>query len=161
MNNLSNKVNKALSFVCYFSVVVFSVGCSDDEVTPECGCDSETISNVPNEDLGVPIKEQTTGLLYYKGPEMMDRYLNDPQYSNSFWIFQGTPGCYNCQRHLVICNENLLPDELNNLKNTTDSIPVVFNGELKRLCTEPFIAPGDYFYTEIKLNTIESTIGTD
>ena len=161
MKSVSSKGNNTLLFVFYFSIAVFYVSCSDDEAPTECGCESETVSIVPNEDVNVTIKEQTTGFLYYRRPDMMDRFFDDPNYSNKFWIFQGTPGCYNCQRHLVICNENMLPGELNNLRNTTDSIPIVFTGELKYLCTEPFIAPADYFYAEIKLNTIESNLGAD
>jgi len=157
MNNLSKKLIKVLTFIFYFGIIIFCVSCKDDDdVLPECGCESPTFSSIPNEKLGVPIEEQTTGYLYFKRPEIMDRYLNDPQFNNQFWIFQGTRGCYNCQRHLIICNENVLTDELNNLRNNTDSIRVVFSGDLKRSCTEPFIAPADYFYATIKLNTIEN-----
>lgn len=43
---------------------------------------------------------------------------------------------------------------LKNLKNADDSISVNFTGELKLLCVEPFIAPGDYYYSGIKISSI-------
>ena len=148
MKNLIQRLKTGITTVFYLSLILAITACSDDEGTVECGCESPTT-------LVITDKDQRGGYLYYKHPELMDNYLDDLQYSNRFWIFLGTPGCYNCQKHLIICNEAVLSNEFDFLKKSNDSIPVRFAGELKTLCTEPFITPADYFYAEIKLESIE------
>lgn len=143
-----------LKMICFLGVVFLFSSCSDDDKTSECGCNSETKSNIPNDETQAPIEDQIKGLLYYKTPENTDQFLNDPKFNNQFWIFQGIDGCVNCQRHFIICNEDFLGNEFDFLKNNNDSIPVRFTGELKYLCTEPFIAPADYFYSGIKVSQL-------
>ncbi len=146
----------SFTVICCLGFTLLFNGCKDNDTPPDCGCESETLATIPNEEIQeVPIEEQKSGLLYYKHPENIDEFLDDEQYNNRFWIFQGTEGCYNCQRHFIVCNESFLDTEYDYLKTVYDSIPIRFTGSLKLPCSEPFIAPGDYFYAEIKLNSIE------
>ena len=155
MKELSNKMKAISILICFFIITLFN-SCNNDDSPPNCGCESETLGTIPNENLtSVPIEEQTKGLLFYKTSEKIDGYLDEEQVNNHFWIFQGTEGCYNCQRHFIICNDEMVGVEFDYLKNTNDSISVKFTGKLKLLCVEPFIAPGDYYYSGIKISSIE------
>lgn len=156
MKNLSNTAKIVFTIICYLSLSLFFNSCKDDDTQPNCGCDSETLSTIPNDEVQVPIEEQKSGLLFFKHPEKIDGFYDDEQYNNRFWIVQGTDGCYNCQRHFIICNENLLGTEYDYLKqqNVNDSIKVKFTGKIKSLCILRAI-PADYNYGEIVLTSLE------
>ena len=145
----------ALSFI-----LLLSVSCSNDDEGPDqnqdCGCASETLLTIPNSDLQVPIDEQKTGFIFYKHPELIDGFYDDDIYNNRFWIFQGTEGCYNCQRNFIVCNESILDNQFDYLKqqNNYDSIQVKFSGGLKSPCILRAVL-GDYFYAEIVLDSIQ------
>lgn len=145
----------------YSLVILLMLSCCNnlDDKLDSCGCESETIDTVPSTNFPeVTIEEQTSGFLFFKKPENVDIIFDDlhnGRYNNRFWIFQGVEGCYNCQRKFVVCNESFLGVEYNFLKISNDSIPITFTGNLKFLCVEPFITPADYFYSEIKLKSIE------
>ena len=132
--------------------------CDDNDTSPDCGCESETIDTVPSDYFPeVPIEEQTSGLLFYKRVENTDFFddKHDGRYNNTYWIFKGIEGCGNCRRIHIICNEELLGKDYDFLKTNNDSIPIIFRGDLKFLCVDPFVAPADYDYSEIKLISIE------
>ncbi|MBC3847381.1 hypothetical protein H8K90_13370 [Winogradskyella echinorum] len=136
-----------------------NIACNNDDDNEgpswDCGCDSETYDTVPSEHFpNVPIDVQKSGLLFYKTSEIEDEYVNEDQFNNRFWIFQGTEGCNNCQRKFIICDTDLIGVEFDYLKNVTDSVPISFSGDLKLPCIEPFPAPADYSYAEIALNSI-------
>ncbi len=137
--------------------------CIREEESKNCGCDSETSYTIPNEEFeevyGIPPKEQMAGQLFYKHPDIIDRFADHvEEFQNKFWIVQGTEGCWNCQRKFIVCNEDLVGEEFEHLKQdgVYDSIPVQFSGEVKLddECVEPFIAPADIYYATIKLNSI-------
>jgi hypothetical protein len=154
---------KALCLIYCLAIITITTGCnnSDDE-KPNCGCESETIDIVPSDNFPeVPVEEQKSGLIFYKRAENVDNIFDDEhngKYNNNFWILRGVEGCYNCKHHFIVCNQDLLGSEFDFLKNINDSIPVSFSGDLKFLCVEPFAAPADYSYAEIKLNSIEQKI---
>jgi len=153
-NNEKNSFRKTMSYLFFFTILIFS-SCNKDDTQPNCGCQSETLSTIPNEDIQeVPIEEQKTGLLFFKRLENIDGFYDDEQYNNRFWVFQGTDGCYNCKRNFIVCNEILLGPEYDYLKNSNDSIKVKFTGNLKSLCIIKHVL-GDYFYAEISLTSIE------
>ena len=156
--NKKNSLKKTISYLFFLTILIFS-SCNKDDTKPNCGCDSDTLDTVPSENFPeVPIEEQKSGLLFYKHAENIDQIFDDEhsgEYNNRFWVFQGIEGCYNCRRHYIICNETLLGSEYDYLKNSNDSVPITFTGELKFLCIDPFVTPADYFYSEIKLNSIE------
>jgi len=142
----------------FILLTVFAFSCKENDKNPTCGCSSETINTIPNEELdNVPIEEQKIGVILFKDDQIQDPYVKEEEFNNRFWIFQGSEGCYNCQRKLIVCNESLLGEEFDNLKlaNSSDSIAVKFSGELKLPCAEPRVVPGDFFYAEIVLTSIE------
>ena len=153
--------NKTLQLVILcFGIIIFLIGCnSTDDEKANCGCESETIDTVPSDNFPeVPVEEQKSGLIFYKRAENVDNIFDDKhdgKFNNCFWIIRGIEGCYNCKHHFIICNKDLIGSEFDFLKTTNDSIPVSFSGDLKLLCVEPFVAPADYSYAEIKLTTIE------
>ncbi len=158
MKNLTNRMKVALTFLCCLGLALFMNSCKDDDTPPNCGCESETIDTVPSDYFPeVPVEEQTSGLLFYKRAENEDFFddKHDGRYNDAFWIFKGIEGCGNCIRISIICNEELLGSEYDFLKTNNDSIPIIFRGNLKFLCVEPFVAPADYDYSEIKLTSIE------
>ena len=138
MNNikkLSYRMKVAFTVISCLGFTLLFNGCKDDNAPPDCGCESETLATVPNNDLQVPIEEQKSGLLFYKRLENVDDfydYFVDGYYDNRFWIFQGTEGCYNCKRIFIVCNEDLLGTDYDYLKNNNDSIEVRFTGNMKR-----------------------------
>ncbi|MEC3905969.1 hypothetical protein VOI54_02955 [Tamlana sp. 2201CG12-4] len=156
MKTLSKNTKVASVFIICLGLTLIISGCNDDETPPDCGCNSETIYNIPNDDVQVPVEEQKTGLLFFKHPENIDGFYDDELYNNRFWIFQGTEGCHNCQRNFIICDENLIGAEYDYLKqqNINDSLQVKFTGNAKRLCLIKVI-PADYDYKEIVLTSIE------
>ena len=55
---------------------------------------------------------------------------------------------------MIVCNENILPQEILKLKNSSKTISVKFSGDLKEIC-EKIFAPADYTYENITLTTIQ------
>ncbi len=153
MRNLTNRTKVALTMLCYLGLTLFMNSCNDADTPTNCGCESETLSTIPNGDrYGPSIEEQKSGLLFFKRPEnidMYDRYFKG-YYDNRFWISGGKVGI------AIICNENTLGTEYDYLKNSNDSIPICFTGNTKRLCKGPLIVLNVYLpYSEIKLTSIE------
>lgn len=140
-----------------FSICIMASCSNDDDNQADCGCNSDTIYSVPDENLNVPIDEQETGVLFFKNASVTDEFYNDEEYSNRFWIIQGDTSCYNCYRKFIICNESILGEEFQILKNTqnSDSIPIKFSGEAKMLCLSKIIL-SDYDYKEITLISIST-----
>lgn len=134
--------------------------CTDDS-PPECGCESETVYPIPNQEFedvyGISLEEQKNGKLFYKHPEVSDDFFNE-EYNNKFWIVQQTPDCNNCRRVFVICNENQFGEKFNYLKDkgVYDSIAVQFSGNVKRPCKIRHL-PADVLYGRIVLNSIDKS----
>ena len=149
--------------------IFLAFSCKEDAETPleppTCSCGGPTWMSIPNEDIKeVPTEEQKSGVIFFKDDEIVERYVPDDRWEQKFWIFQGTEGCYNCQRKFIVCNEGFLNTEFDFLKekNNSDSIPVIFTGNLMTPCDpdynsdDPvFVAPADFFYAEIVLTSIE------
>ena len=164
MRKVTNPTNRKSYLLKILTVYAFSIGlicCGNDDdgkdANQDCGCASETLFTVPDEDSQIPIEEQTSGLLFYKGLNNSDQFFNDEKYKNRFWIFRKTVGCNICETYFIICDENLLGSSYDYLKeqNVTDSIPIRFTGERKRLCNGPGALPVAYSYSELVLNSIE------
>lgn len=157
MKNLKNKKNsfkKTMSFLFFFTILILN-SCKKDDIQPNCGCDSETIFTIPNEELQIPIAEQKSGFLFYKHPDDIDNFYNNDEYKSRFWIFRKTSGCNICETYFIICNEEVLGTDYDYLKqeNIHDSIPIQFSGNLKQLC-HLRATPVGYSYSEIVLTEI-------
>jgi len=130
--------------------------CTDDSA-PECGCESETVYSIPNQEFedvyGVSLEEQMTGKLFFKHPDLVDDFFDYDEYNNRFWIAQLTPNCGNCRRVFIVCNENLIGKEYERLKQkgVYDSVQIQFSGDVKLKCIGPDIIQSDIHYRLIEL----------
>jgi hypothetical protein len=152
-------------------ITILNFSCNEESETTlepkNCGCGGPTWMSIPNEVITeVPFEVQTSGVIFFKDDEIIEPYVPDDRWDQKFWIFQGTQGCYNCQRKFIVCNEEFLKSKFDFLKeeNNSDSISVTFEGNLMIPCdtdygpNDPvFIAPADFFYAEIVLTSIEKT----
>lgn len=138
---------------------VFSCGNDDDgkDINQDCGCNSATISTVPDETIPIPEENQIKGLLYFKHDFISDQFYNYEIYDNRFWILQFVEGCLSCETHLIVCDEEILGDNYQYLKqsNVQDSILVEFKGNVKRTCEGPIVLPANFYYGEITLDFIK------
>jgi len=148
---MKRKLNLSKTPLVWILLLSISTSCSKQK-TPDCGCGSETLQTIPDSNLDIPFNKQTTGLLFFKKPENIDRFLKEEEYNNRFWIYQIIEGI---KFRYVICNDNILEQEFNFLKKSGDSIQITFKGETKRLCEGPFILPTGYVYREIIITDVK------
>lgn len=131
--------------------------CNEESESLTCGCGGPTEITVPTDFFAeVPFEVQTSGVIFFKDDDIIERYVPDNRWEEKFWIIQG--GCTSCERKLIVCNENILGSQFDFLKeeNNSDSIPIKFEGNLMIPCGDnPFIAPADIFYAEIVLTSIK------
>jgi hypothetical protein len=134
------KTVKIISFVLLANLLLIS--CKKEE--PTCGCDSETLSTIPE-------SANLIGRLVYK--RQLDP--NDNFYNNKFWITYVEPDCNICVHHMIVCNENFL-SSFNDVKELPigQSISVQFSGLLKETCTKKFDI-SNISYEHITLTNIE------
>ena len=130
-----------------FFAILFLTNCKnsndDDSQTEKCGCNSEVKRIIPE-------SANLIGEVRFK--TQLDP--NDNYYNNKFWITYAETNCGNCIHHMIVCNENFLPQEVLNLKNSGETLSIKFSGELKEIC-EKIFAPADYTYENITLTTIQ------
>ncbi|WP_051315837.1 hypothetical protein [Algoriphagus vanfongensis] len=157
---IARYVEELLKFVIIIGFMILSGACSDDSI-PDCGCESEGVYSIPNQEFedvyGITIKEQMTGELFYKHPELVDEFFDYDEYNNRFWIVQLTPNCGNCRRVFIVCNESEIGEEYERLKKkgVYDSVRVQFSGEVKRPCRIGHL-PADMAYGRIQLNYLKN-----
>ncbi len=147
----------AMKNILLILYIFFAFSCKEDAETPleppTCGCNSPTKYTVPSQLFPeVPDEEQMSGFIIYKDQNITDAYLRDENFDNRFWILRN-----NYLHKFIVCNENNLTAEFNYLKqsNVQDTVAVSFTGNLKFMCTDPFIAHADFDYAEIELTSIE------
>ncbi|MBN8837069.1 MAG: hypothetical protein J0I09_07410 [Sphingobacteriia bacterium] len=108
---------------------------------PDCGCDA-------------PIKTTISDTSNLIGTIEYNKYYNsNDNFKNKFTIVYVERNCSNCIHTMVICNQDILPQRVLDLKQTNQSLQVKFAGDLKQFC-EKIIAPGDYTYEYIILTKI-------
>lgn len=129
----------------YFLFLLFTSSCNSDDTSPDCGCASETRTTITE-------SANLIGEMFYNRPE--DN--SDNYYINQFWIRYTETNCVNCVHSMVVCKEELLGNEFEDLKQLPlgETIQVEFSGHLKNICDRPF-SPGDYTYERIILTSIE------
>lgn len=154
MKSLTNRIKVALTVLCYLGLTLFIDGCKDDNTPPNCGCESETRTTIPE-------SANLVGKLFYKNDSNGNNFNNQ-----EYWLVYIEKNCENCVHSLIICNSELLNSipniptlsnvndiigSVNELKNALD---VKFSGDLKVICN-PIYALGDYTYENIILTSIE------
>ncbi|MEN8857749.1 MAG: hypothetical protein ABF260_06755 [Flavobacteriaceae bacterium] len=130
--------------LCYLGLTLFLNSCKEDDTPPNCGCESETRTTIPE-------SANLIGEMYYKtqSNDPMDTY-----YNNYFWIVYTEENCVNCVHSMIVCNEEIMNNQFESIKETGEIIEVKFSGHLKEICEKTF-APADYTYERITLTSIE------
>lgn len=131
--------------LCYIGLTLFMNSCKNDDTPPNCGCESETRTTIPE-------SANLVGEMYYKtqSNDPMDTY-----YNNYFWIVYTEENCINCVHSMIVCNEEIMNNKFESIKETGEVVEVKFSGELKDMCTLPVAFPADYTYERITLTSIE------
>jgi len=147
---------RAMKNYLLLTIILLISSCKEDS-NPPCGCGGPTLNTVPSDIFKeVPFEVQKSGLMFFKDEDIIEQYVPDDQWEHKFWILQD--GCTACVRAFIVCNEDILGNQFNFLKeeNNNDSIPIRFEGNLMTVCDEnQFITPADILYLEIVLTSIE------
>ena len=141
----TNKNKKNLiKAIFYVSIALFLllISCKEEQL-PDCGCNSETIKVIPE-------TSKLNGQISFK----KHSNSNDTYYTNKYWIGYIEPSCSNCIHHMIVCNENLIPDNIKTLIHTNGTVYIKFSGNLKEICKKTFDI-ADVTYHRITLTKIE------
>ncbi|RTY83160.1 hypothetical protein EKL99_06195 [Flavobacterium sp. ZB4P23] len=126
-----------------FATLFTISSCSKDDKTPDCGCDSEIRTTIPE-------SANLIGKISYK--KQLDQ--NDNYYNDKFWIGYTEQNCVNCVHKMIVCNEEILNQQILNLKSNGQTLNIKFSGHLKEICEKTFDV-ADVTYENIVLTKIE------
>jgi len=126
-----------------FATALTLSNCSKDEKKADCGCDSEIRRTIPE-------SMNLIGQISYK--KQLDP--NDNYYNDKFWIGYSEPNCINCSHKMIVCNEEILNEQILNLKTNGQTLNVKFSGYLKEICKKKIDA-ADVTYENIVITKIE------
>ena len=144
MKKLNNRMKVAYTVICCLGFTILFNGCKDDDTPPDCGCESETRTTIPE-------SVNLIGQIAYKtqiNPQ-------DDYYSNTFWIGYTEQNCSNCIHHMIVCNEDFLGNEFDDIIVSGEVVEVKFSGNLKKICELPVAFLADETFENIKLTSIE------
>lgn len=117
--------------------------CKDEDTPPSCGCESETRTTIPE-------SANLIGRIAYKTQiDPLDNY-----YNNTFWIGYTEQNCSNCIHKMIVCNEDILGNEFEDIIESGENVEVKFSGHLKVICEKKFDL-ADFTYERITLTSIE------
>lgn len=118
--------------------------CKDDDTPPNCGCESEARTTIPE-------SANLVGRLAFKSNNSIDSY-----YKNHYWITYIEQNCSNCVHHMIICNDEILGLEFDDVTSLPQGefVEVKFSGLLKEICEKRFDL-ADITYERITLTSIE------
>lgn len=144
MKNLTNKTKVALTVLCCLGLTLFMNSCIDDDTPANCGCESETLTTIPE-------SANLIGRLAFKSNNSID-----PYYKNHYWITYIEQNCSNCIHHMIICNDEILGVEFEEITSLSQGefIEVKFSGNLKEICERRYDL-ADITYERITLTSIE------
>ena len=143
MKNLKNRTKVALTVLCYLGLTLFIYSCKNDDTPPNCGCESETRTTIPE-------SANLIGRIAYKTQiDPLDNY-----YNNTFWIGYTEQNCSNCIHKMIVCNEDILGNEFDDIIESGENVEVKFSGDLKVICEKKFDL-ADITYERITLISIE------
>lgn len=137
------KFIKNTFYLTLFTLVLILTNSCKDDTLPDCGCNSETITTIPE-------NSNTIGQISFK--EQLN--VNDTYYTDKYWIGFVEPNCSNCIHHMIVCNDNFIPNEIKNLINSNGIVNIKFSGYLKDICKKQFDV-ADVTYQRITLTKIE------
>lgn len=138
-------MKNTILFALFVALSIY--GCSKEDTIPDCGCGSETQSVIPE-------SANLIGRISYK--RQIDIDPDDDYYNDTYWITYLVPGCSNCVSHMIVCNEDFLKTEFEDLLNLPQGeyVEVKFSGELKEVCQKRFDL-ADIIYKRILLTSIQ------
>jgi len=145
MKKLLNRMKVAFTIISCLGITLFFTGCKDDDDTPpDCGCESETQTIIPE-------SANLIGRLSFKANDSVD-----PYYTNHYWITYLDQNCSNCVHHMIICNEEMLGNQFDDVDNLQkgEFVDIKFSGYLKEICQKRFDL-ADITYNRITLTSIE------
>lgn len=133
---------KIFSFVLL--VTLLTISCKKEE--PTCGCDSDTLTTIPD-------SAKLIGRLSYKKPIDL---IGSNYYVNHYWITYVYPDCSTCVRHMILCNDDILGNDFNDVQNLPQGefVEIKFAGHLKEVCEKKFDI-ANITYERIVLTSIE------
>ena len=138
-NNEKKSLRKNISYLFFFTILIFS-SCKNDIGTPiDCGCNSSITTIVSGLEGTIIYKEQTQSNNYY---------------TNKYWITYTDSNCSNCVLHMIVCNDDFVNNSITNLLNTQEKASIKFTGELRETC-ENRVDLADIAYKRITLTKIE------
>ncbi len=143
MKNLTKKKTVLMILYCFTFILLLN-SCKDDDTPPDCGCESETLTTIPE-------STNLIGRLAFKSNNSIDSY-----YVDHYWITYIELNCSNCVRHMIICNNEMLGDQFQDVIGLSQGeyIEVKFSGHLKEICEKRFDL-ADITYERIILTSIE------
>ncbi len=143
MKKISKIIRVALITLCYLGFTLFINSCKDDNTPPNCGCESETRTTIPE-------SANLIGRIAYKTQiDPLDNY-----YNNTFWIGYTEQNCSNCIHKMIVCNDDILGNEFDDIIESGENVEVKFSGDLKVICEKKFDL-ADITYERITLTSIE------
>ncbi|MCT4602971.1 MAG: hypothetical protein N4A59_08745 [Marinifilum sp.] len=120
------------------------VGCdNDDKTKADCGCDSETLSVISESD-------NLIGQIWYKTKQNSN---DDDYYNDKYWISVIIKDSDNVN-HYIVCNEDIISEDIKLLAKTTEDTEVQFAGHVKGVCEKKIDIP-ERTYSRIVLTKIE------
>lgn len=136
---------KKLFTLLMISLTLVLNSCDKDDDSPkDCGCNSETNYTITETDSLI-------GEMFYK--KQTDNPL-DTYYNNLYWIKYTLDDCSNCINSMIVCNEEFLNNEFEDIITSGEIVEVIFSGELKSVCDKGN-NPADYTFNRIILTSIE------
>lgn len=132
---------KKLFNLLMISLALVLNSCDKDDDSPkDCGCNSET-------NYAITESDSLIGEMYYKSQ-------SGTYYNNLYWIVFSEDDCSNCASHMIVCNEDFLNNEFEDIKNSGEIVQVKFSGNLKSVCDKRN-NPAGISTNRIILTTIE------
>lgn len=140
-------MKKKLLLVCLFLAFLF-IGCNNKDVSADvstCGCDADSTKSIPQ-------SSELSAKMFYKYDSPESNY-----YINKFWIEYTEPNCGNCTHSFVICNENILENNYDDVKELPkgERIDITFSGNIKPICDLPNAWLADTTFERIILTSIQ------
>ena len=129
MKKLMNLKLIAITFI----VLVGLTGCKTNDVVADCGCD------LPNEESQFVENIEGTASFAHLDEIIAIDPGTTPEYRpfNKYWITKINNSNYMNSMNWVICNDNVLPQEIINLRETMGKLNVRFSGYVKTMCDFP------------------------
>ncbi len=124
----------------FFTIMLLN-SCKKENDNADCGCKTAITDTIPETNM-------INGVLGFKHKGRNSDYL-----TNRYWITVSSPNSAQVH-HAIICNYDIIPNNIINYLNNHDSVNVNFSGYLKNVCDHPFTT-ANITYNRITLTKIK------